>query len=63
MTAVIQRCAGADTTEEELVLYCKEQLAGYKVPRAVVFVDGVQRSPVGKADYTWAKATAIRETT
>ena len=34
------------------------QLAGYKVPKAIVFVDEVLRSPVGKADYRWAKEVA-----
>jgi len=63
VTAVVHLAAGADITDELLVAYCKEQLAGYKVPRTIVFVDGVQRSPVGKADYAWAKETAIREST
>ena len=30
-------------------------LAGYKVPRALVLVDEVARTPAGKADYRWAK--------
>ena len=63
VTAVVQRSPGDAISGEELVAYCKAQLAGYKVPRSVVFVDAVQRSPVGKADYAWAKETAIRETT
>jgi 3-oxocholest-4-en-26-oate---CoA ligase len=32
-----------------------DDLARYKRPRRVVFVDSVQRGPNGKADYTWAK--------
>jgi acyl-CoA synthetase (AMP-forming)/AMP-acid ligase II len=47
--------------EEDLIAHCRAQLAGYKVPRAVVFVDGVQRSPVGKADYAWARDAAAKE--
>jgi fatty-acyl-CoA synthase len=39
--------------------WCRTRLAGYKVPRSVHVVDEVQRNPAGKADYTWAKATAI----
>jgi acyl-CoA synthetase (AMP-forming)/AMP-acid ligase II len=61
VTAVVHRVPGQAITHEALVDYCKAQLAGYKVPRSIVFVDGVQRSPVGKADYAWAKETAIRE--
>lgn len=63
VTAVVQRSSGATITDSDLVAYCKAQLAGYKVPRGVVFVDAVQRSPVGKADYAWAKETAMKETT
>ncbi|MEY2432653.1 MAG: 3-oxocholest-4-en-26-oate---CoA ligase [Acidimicrobiaceae bacterium] len=63
VTAVVQRSSGAGVTEDDLVAYCKAQLAGYKVPRGVVFVDAVQRSPVGKADYAWAKETAMKEAT
>ena len=34
-------------------------LAGYKVPRSLVLVDDVERSPAGKADYRWAQRTAV----
>jgi acyl-CoA synthetase (AMP-forming)/AMP-acid ligase II len=31
-------------------------LVGYKVPVKIEFVTEVMRSPVGKADYRWARA-------
>ena len=34
------------------------QLAGYKLPRALIWVDAVKRSPAGKQDYRWAKEIA-----
>jgi 3-oxocholest-4-en-26-oate---CoA ligase len=43
----------------ELQEHCRQHLAGYKVPRAVVFVDSTRRSPSGKPDYRWAKETAL----
>jgi acyl-CoA synthetase (AMP-forming)/AMP-acid ligase II len=43
----------------DLQEHCREHLAGYKVPRAVVFVDATVRSPSGKPDYRWAKETAL----
>jgi acyl-CoA synthetase (AMP-forming)/AMP-acid ligase II len=43
----------------DLQAHCREHLAGYKVPRAVVFVDETVRSPSGKPDYRWAKETAL----
>jgi len=38
--------------------YCRTRLARYKLPRAVVFVDRIRRSPSGKADYPWASRVA-----
>jgi acyl-CoA synthetase (AMP-forming)/AMP-acid ligase II len=63
VTAVVQRTATSSLTESDVIAHCKGLLAGYKVPRAVVFVDSVQRSPVGKADYAWAKQQALEVTT
>lgn len=49
-----------DTPEDAIALksQCRKQLAGYKVPKDVIFVPEVLRTPVGKADYRWAKAVA-----
>ena len=33
-------------------------LAGYKLPKALVWVDEIKRSPAGKQDYRWAKDVA-----
>jgi len=35
-------------TEEELIAFCKENLTGYKVPKAVSFLDELPKSNVGK---------------
>ena len=45
-------------TLDELRAHCRANLAGYKVPKHLVFVDQVRRSPAGKADYRWAEQTA-----
>ena len=45
-------------TLEDLAAHCRESLAGYKVPRGLVVVDEVVRSPSGKPDYRWARAVA-----
>ncbi len=42
--------------------HCRDRLAGYKLPRALIVVDAVPRSPAGKADYRWAAAIARGET-
>ena len=59
VTAVVQPTDGAEVTVEDIDDHCRGKLAGYKIPRSVVLVDEVVRSPSGKADYRWAKATAI----
>jgi acyl-CoA synthetase (AMP-forming)/AMP-acid ligase II len=38
----------ATTTPDELVGHCREQLARFKVPKHVVFVDALPRNPSGK---------------
>src|SRR5205814_6073222 len=39
---------GAELSEDEIKGYVKENLANYKVPREVVFVDELPRNPTGK---------------
>jgi acyl-CoA synthetase (AMP-forming)/AMP-acid ligase II len=59
VAAVVQLREGADEPLlEELQAHARERIAGYKVPRQLTVVDAVQRTAVGKADYTWAKEVA-----
>lgn len=44
----VVRAAGSDLTAEALVAYCAENLADYKVPRHVAFVDAMPRNAMGK---------------
>ncbi|WP_326692169.1 MULTISPECIES: acyl-CoA synthetase [unclassified Streptomyces] len=61
VAAVVQlREGAARLTDEGVTTHCRTRLAGYKVPRTVVFSDHIQRSPSGKADYRWAKETAAQ---
>ena len=39
---------GGDLTSREMVAFCRERLAHYKVPRHVEFVEDFPRSPIGK---------------
>ena len=39
---------------EDLHDHCHDQLAGYKIPRQVIWVDEIERNPNGKPDYRWA---------
>jgi 3-oxocholest-4-en-26-oate---CoA ligase len=44
--------------DEELRAHCRRTLAGYKVPKAFLWVGRVVRSPAGKPDYAWARGVA-----
>ncbi len=52
-----------DVSEPELIEFARAHLAGYKLPKQVLRVPQVQRAPNGKADYKWAKSTALAELT
>jgi fatty-acyl-CoA synthase len=56
--AVVQLRPGATATLDELADHCRSHIAGYKVPRSLIEVDEMVRSPSGKPDYRWAKALA-----
>lgn len=46
--AVVVLKPGATASEEELIAFCKERLAGYKTPKSVDFVPRLPRNPTGK---------------
>ena len=46
--AIIVRTPGSTVTREDIALHCKETLAGYKVPKQMVFSDGIERNALGK---------------
>lgn len=48
VAAAVQVMAGVSLTEEELTIYSRECLAGYKQPRRVVFVDALPQTGSGK---------------
>jgi len=58
VVAVVKTAPGATPTLETLQQHVRASLAGYKVPRELVVVDEVERTPAGKADYAWARKTA-----
>ena len=46
--AIAVKNAGVELTESDVIDYCAKNLAGYKKPKSVDFVDELPRSPVGK---------------
>ena len=55
VTAVVSVRPGQAVTLDDLRNVGGRHLARYKLPRALVTVDAVQRSPSGKPDYAWAR--------
>ena len=48
ITANVILMPDAETSEEELLEHCREHLAGFKVPKAIVIVDEFPRTGTGK---------------
>ena len=48
LKAFVVLAKGAKLTEDEVKDYVKDNLANYKVPREVVFLDELPRNPTGK---------------
>jgi acyl-CoA synthetase (AMP-forming)/AMP-acid ligase II len=46
--AVVALKEGEAVEPSEIIGFCRGQMAGYKIPRSVVFVEELPRSPVGK---------------
>jgi fatty-acyl-CoA synthase len=58
VTAVVELAPGTDVSDTDLVDALRRRLSGYKLPKHIVRVDTLYRSPNGKADYKWAVRTA-----
>ncbi len=63
VVAVVQLAEGQATDAASVVEHASAHIARYKLPKEVVFVTQIQRSPSGKADYRWAAETAVKAAT
>jgi fatty-acyl-CoA synthase len=61
VVALVKLRDGATPDEASLLAECGRHLARYKLPKAVLFLDEIVRSPSGKADYRWARERAVIE--
>ncbi len=50
---------GEEATEEEIITYCKEQMAAYKAPTIVEFRDSLPKTAIGKVLKEQEKASAL----
>jgi 3-oxocholest-4-en-26-oate---CoA ligase len=58
VVAVVELRGGRSPTDDDLRATAAEHVARYKLPKAVVRVPKVERSPSGKPDYRWAAQVA-----
>jgi acyl-CoA synthetase (AMP-forming)/AMP-acid ligase II len=59
VAALVELRPGADADDAGAVVallqaHVRTQIAGYKVPRSIWFVESIGRTVSGKADYRWA---------
>jgi len=48
--AIVVRRPGTALSEEDLLAYLEERLAGYKIPKSVIFVAELPKTAAGKVD-------------
>ena len=56
VVAIVQFRHGFSASYEDLTATCAEHIARYKIPKDLIVVDRIERSPAGKADYRWARS-------
>lgn len=58
VTALVQRREGSVISEDDVRDHCRALISNYKVPKTVLFIDTVPRTPVSKVDYPASAALA-----
>ncbi len=58
VVAIVQLGEGIGASDADLLEEAARHVARYKLPKAILRVDQVHRSPSGKADYRWAAEVA-----
>ncbi|WP_280256481.1 AMP-binding protein [Nocardia abscessus] len=61
VVALVCADPGVADIESALRQLCKSRLAGFKVPKAVIFVEEIRRLGNGKPDYRWAMQRAVED--
>ena len=59
IVGVVSATPGHTIDEPALLAFASTRLARYKLPRLLVVAERVERAANGKADYKWAKETAL----
>jgi len=62
VVALVQLRDGRTPSDAELLVAAGEHIARFKLPKEVLRLPSILRSPSGKADYRWARSVAERST-
>ncbi len=60
VTALVQLRPPGTASIDDIRAFCRSLIAAYKIPKEVLFVDAVPRTPVGKVDYPQVKEMALK---
>jgi 3-oxocholest-4-en-26-oate---CoA ligase len=60
VTALVHRRDGSVVTEDDLREHARSLISNYKVPKRILFVDEVPRTPVSKVDYPASSDLALK---
>jgi fatty-acyl-CoA synthase len=55
--AYVVRCVGAAMTADDILQHCGKELARFKLPREVIFVDALPRNALGKVQHFLLRET------
>jgi 3-oxocholest-4-en-26-oate---CoA ligase len=58
VVAIVRIREGYVVDDAALRAEAQRHIARFKLPKAIVYVDEIVRSPSGKADYRWARQIA-----
>ncbi|GBG39715.1 acyl-CoA synthetase [Mycobacterium montefiorense] len=61
VVALVAVAPGAGVEDAELATLCRSQLAHFKAPKAILFVEQIQRLGNGKPNYRWATQAAAEQ--
>ncbi|GAA3383935.1 acyl-CoA synthetase [Cryptosporangium minutisporangium] len=62
VVAIVELNPDVDATDDDLIAASARHIARYKLPKIIVRVPEIARSPSGKADYRWAAEQARKAT-
>ena len=62
VVAIVRIAEGVEVTDDDLLAEAERHIARFKLPKAILRRDRIERSPTGKADYRWARDQAQAQT-